>query len=329
MSRVRRDRRVQLVDDPCIRQARVEGQVARPGPRPGRDERRSPVHERSRRLVDSEYEQPIESLVRNDEEPAEGVERALVRVRPRLLGAVRARLALRRHDVGGCAERTIREDRQYLHRSRHVVDHDHESSRRVDGHVARIVAARGLVVDEVHVAGPFVHGERRHLVRHRLDGIQERTSRVEGQIPRVDDVRQQLDSRPLPGRRADGVDGQAFAMGAAGAGRERPDVGKAGPRGDGRAGLEPGVVRGSGVRRSRGASRGCRDPRGGERQHLPAGGRSRAFRIVGGHDGLYATAGNQGCFAAKTTNLPCPTSLMSGCNRPRPELQAIVRTPMS
>ena len=133
---------------------------------------------------------------------------------------------------------------------------------------------------------------------------------------------------PLSGRRADGVDGQAFAMGAAGAGRERPDVGKAGPREtvalDG-----PRVVRGSGVRRSRGAGRGCRDPRGREHQHLPAGGRSRAFRIVCGHDGLYATAGNQGCFAAKTTNLPCPTSLMSGCNRPRPELQAIVRTPMS
>ena len=222
------------------------------------------------RSVDAKHEEPVEPLVRDDEEPPAWLELALVRVGARLLCPVRAELALHRHDIGRRAERAVGVDGQHLDAARHVVGDGEEAPGRVGGDMTRVVAAGGPAVDEGQLAGLIVDGEGRHLVRDRLHGVEDRPTRVERKIAGVHDVRQELHACPAARLGVDAVGRQPLTASTACARGERADIGESCAGACGRARSGAGGIRRLLARRETVSGRGGN--RGGRHAHeLPAG----------------------------------------------------------
>ena len=201
-------------------EVRVAGTGAGPaGHRPG-------GHELAARGVEAEHERRVEALVGDDEKAPARLEDHVVRMRARLLGAMRSGLAAKREDVGHSAQRAIGFDRQHRQRPARVVRDHGERVGGVDTQAHAVATFRRLSVQQRETPTVGIdrvgHGFGAVAVRR----IETSPLAIDGQPRRVDHALEHLLGRPLAGLRVDPIGADPFAVTVALLGRIAADVGE-------------------------------------------------------------------------------------------------------
>ena len=206
-----------------------------------------------------------------------GSERAIVRMRTRLLLAVGSGFAGQADELGPRPEIAVVIDRHHAHRPGAVIGGDDKPVGRVDRQMYRVLAAAGLPVERGQTAARLVDRVGADFVEIGVDRIEKSLGMVDGEERRINQ-RHLLHLRPVARNRVDPVDVDAVAMAFAFRRSEGADIGEHRP---GRSRLNRRRVRarlGAGGRSSEQRRPGCGERRSALQQHAAANAIARLGR---------------------------------------------------
>jgi len=145
-------------------------------------------------------------------------------VRAGLLDPVRSGIPGQRDEMAERRQRPLPVDRQDGDRPRGVIPHHQEVAGGVHGDANPVLAAGGLLIQELQLAGRLVDREGRGVLAVTVARVEEALLAIERQPGRVDEVPHQLHVRPLARGRVHPVHVDAFATGVALPRRVAPDI---------------------------------------------------------------------------------------------------------
>jgi hypothetical protein len=153
--------------------------------------------------VKTEYEDLVETFVRDSQEAARPVKWVVMRAWPWLVRPVGPDLPMNLDQIRQRGQGAVRIDRQNGQRTGQVIRHDNEAVAWIDGKMNRILPAGQLPIQGAQTPRTLVDSKGGNLAAIPVDGEKESTGAIERQEGRIDKIANQLDVPPPAG---DGID---------------------------------------------------------------------------------------------------------------------------